>query len=159
MTTVLRGLTVTICAGLALVATAGPAAAGANAIVTQPFAADSGDICGETSGKLAWHVGPIIGQNSIVEVSGTLADRPVPTDPSLRCNDDRISYAKFTAFSGKTMVDGDADKADNERVSFSFELSAPLGTPIDRVVIQVCRLSTAGTGDYCGKPVEYKTPA
>jgi hypothetical protein len=157
MKTALRGFVITACVGLSLVATAGPAIA--DTIVTQPFAADSGDACGQTSGKLGWHTGPIIGNKSVVDVNGTLVDRPTLAEPGLSCRDDRISYATFTAYNGKSVVDSDAAKADNERATFALQLSAGLGTPIDRVVVQVCRATVAGTGvEYCGKPVEYKLP-
>jgi hypothetical protein len=153
----LRGFVISACAGLGLVT--GMVSASADTIVTQPFAADSGDSCGQASGKLGWHTGPIIGNKSMVDVSGTLVDRPLLTDPSLLCRDDRISVVTFTAFNGKTVVDTDAAKADNERATFTLQLSAGLGTPIDRVVVQVCRRSASGAVvDYCGKAAEYKMP-
>ena len=157
MTTALRGFVVTTSIGLGLLAASGPATAAA--IVTQPFAADSGDACGTTSGTFGWHLGGSVGSTSVVDVSGTLVDRPLLADPANICRDDRYAIVTFTAYSEKTVVDTDARKADNERAAFGFQLTADLRTPIDRVVVQVCRRSLSGTvADYCGKAAEYTIP-
>jgi len=162
----LRSLrTLVILAAVAIgvgVATAAPAHA-QDAAATQPFAADSGDSCrlGSTVGTLTWIArGPL--PVTVVRVAGSLTDRPLPTDPSTACRDPRYSSATFTAYRGTAVVDSERVKVDNGQLAFAFDLTSTLTviTPIDRVVVQVCRHAPPGMGlpDYCGKAVEYRLP-
>ncbi|TMR94101.1 hypothetical protein [Nonomuraea basaltis] len=144
-------LGVMVAAGLL---TAQPAVA-AQAVVK--FYADSGDSCrrGAAEGTLDWVTGPVV--RPTVRVDGYLADDPVnaPCAP-----DGMLSRATFSAYNGDTLVDSEAVKADDQRISLSFALSDPAGvTAIDRVVVQVCRFSATPIGiSYCGKAAEYKMP-
>ena len=132
-------------------------------VITQAFAADSGDTCrfGATRGTLGWTSrGPL--PVTTVAVVGTLIDRPTVNDPS-NCNDPRYSSVTFTAYRGDVVVDTDARRVDNGTVDFRFELSSgawTVITPIDRVVVQVCRhaLPDVRPFDYCGRAVEYRHP-
>ena len=153
----LRSLrTLVILAAVAIgvgVATAAPAHA-QDAAATQPFAADSGDSCrlGSTVGTLTWIArGPL--PVTVVRVAGSLTDRPLPTDPSTACRDPRYSSATFTAYRGTAVVV-------SVEVRSNANATWPLITPIDRVVVQVCRHAPPGMGlpDYCGKAVEYRLP-
>jgi hypothetical protein len=158
----LRTLTLLAAAAIsAAVAVASPAHA--DAIVTQPFAADSGDTCrfGVTTGTLTWIArGPL--PVTVVSVAGSLTDRPLPTDPSTACRDPRYSSATFTAYRGTAVVDREQVRVDNGQLTFRFDLTSTLTviTPIDRVVVQVCRHAPPGMflPDYCGKAVEYRLP-
>ena len=153
--------TAIVCTMLAI--SAAPAHA-EGSVVTQPFYADSGDTCrfGVTSGTLTWiSRGPLA--TTVVDVAGSLLDRPLPTDPSTACRDPRYSSATFTAYRGIVVVDQEQQRVDNGRITFRFQLTAaPSGAyvPIDRVVVQVCRHAPPGMGlpDYCGRAVEYRQP-
>jgi hypothetical protein len=140
---------------------AGPAYAEGSA-VTHAFAADSGDACrlGATRGTLTWiSRGPLA--VTTVDVAGALVDRPLPNDPTT-CRDPRYSSVTFTAFRGAVVVDSEARRVDNGQLSFRFQLtgSTTVYTPIDRVVVEVCRHAPPGMGlpDYCGRAVEYLAP-
>jgi len=130
-------------------------AANADPSVQVPFKADSGDSCrrGVTVGTLTW---PGIVIRPTVVVDGYLADDYLTPCQSL---DVYYSVATFTAYSGKTVVDTESRKADNERVTFRFELADSDGVDfIDRVVVQVCRHTNLSPPDYCGTAQEYKHP-
>jgi hypothetical protein len=145
----------------AVLVTAGPAPASAAAevapdvIITQVFAADSGEVCplGVTRGTLGWHVG-IGGSQPIVDVKGVVDDRgPIST-----CGGDvRYTTAIFTAYSGNVVVDSEVRRADDGQQTFSFSLTAR--TQVSLVIVQVCRPSlTPGPFEYCGPPQKYRTP-
>lgn len=127
-----------------------------------PFAADSGDQCryGSTRGSLDWRLAGTPPRAVAVDVRGTLTDRPVPTDPGPACPDDRrFSIATFTVYAGNVVVDREAQRADNNVVSFGFVLgSNSTVARIDRLVIQVCRHSSTLPPSYCGRAVEYRAP-
>jgi hypothetical protein len=165
MTNVHRPLrTLVVLAAIAIGAAVGTATpAHADVALTQPFAADSGDSCplGSTAGTLTWIArGPL--PVTVVRVAGSLTDRPLPTDPSTACRDPRYSSATFTAYRGTAVVDSEQVRVDNGRLTFAFDLTSTLTviTPIDRVVVRVCRHAPPGMGlpDYCGKAVEYRLP-
>jgi hypothetical protein len=156
-------------AAAAVVATllALPAPAHADAVITQPFAATSGDACGYgfTEGTLTWRFGstsplPL----AAVGVKGRLTDRPLPADPSTVCRDDGFfSIAAFAAFAGTVEVDREARRVNNGVVSFEFLLGDnSTVSRISRVVIQVCRQElispTPTPAAYCGRAVEYPVP-
>lgn len=143
-----------------LLATSAPAQANA----VQPFRADSGDNCryGFTQGYLNWRyttIAPI--RPVFVDVRGTVTDRPVPTDPSFACRDDRYySVASFTAYLGNGTVARQEAKANNQAVSFSFTLgSNTTGPGLSRLIVQVCRYPLYTTQPpspgYCGLPQHY----
>jgi hypothetical protein len=141
---------------------AGPASAD-GPIVNQPFAADSGDSCrfGFTNGNLAWHVGRGPLAAHAIDVSGIVADRPLPGDPNTACRDPRFTSATFTAYNANGAVDRERVTVDNGQASLRFRLGGDEGqTVVDRVVIQVCRHAHPWTTvpDYCGRPVEYRAP-
>ncbi len=153
-------------AAVATLATpAGPAHAAIGPVVGQPFYADSGDACplGLTTGVLGWHmgVGPLA--PNAVDVSGYVVDRPTPTDPATDCRDPRYTTATFAAYRGSAVVDREQVTVDDAQLVIEFQLAGPppqVYTPVDRVVIQVCRHAPPGMGlyDYCGKAVEYRPP-
>jgi hypothetical protein len=147
--------------GSVVALSASPAQAEGSA-VTHPFYADSGDSCrfGVSSGTLTWIArGPL--PVTAVDVAGTLTDRPLLNDPSTACRDARYSSVTFTAYRGLAVVDSERQRADNGQVGFRFQLTAmtTVITPIDRVVVQVCRHALTSTvPDYCGRAVEYRVP-
>jgi hypothetical protein len=148
--------------GVAVLWTAGPASAD-GPIVNQSFAADSGDNCrsGYTNGNFAWHVGRGPLAAHAVDVSGILADRPLPTDPNAACRDPRFTSATFAAYNGNGAVDRERVTVDNGQITIEFRLGGDAGqTVVTRVVVQVCRHAHPWTTvpDYCGRPVEYRTP-
>jgi len=119
------------------------------------FHADSGDNCryGSTDGVLTARLADVV-------ATGTLTDRPTPTDP-VACRDDGFfSVATFTAFAGNRLIDQQAVRANNSTVRVGLVLGSPTAVArIDRVVIQVCRhpLVTLPPS-YCGRAVEYRAP-
>jgi hypothetical protein len=131
----------------------------ADALLVQRFYADSGDQCpyGITQGTLEWVRIPF--NENAVNVRGELIDRPTPNDPNVRCGDDRrYSVATFTAYSGRTVVDSEARRADNGHVTFSFQLNSRAFALIDLVVVQVCRPAvTPSPPVYCGPREEYRS--
>lgn len=140
-----------------------PTAVHADQLITQAFAADSGDSCryGFTDGTLTWRFGtsplPLAG----VVVKGRVGDRPLAADPGLPCADDRLfSVATFTALSGVREVDRQARRADNGITDFQFTLGLNSPTSaIDRVSVQVCRHKPTSTVPaYCGRAVVYRIP-
>lgn len=144
---------------------ASPTAAHADQLISQPFAADSGDSCryGFTEGTLTWRFGPSTTPLPLagVLVKGRLADRPLPVDPGVPCVDDGLfSIATFVAFFGTVEVDRDARRVNNGVVSFEFPLGdAATVSRINRVVIQVCRHRLTSTQPaYCGRAVEFRIP-
>jgi hypothetical protein len=156
-----------IAAAVALLATlAVPAPAHADIGPPQPFYADSGDACvyGHTKGRLLWITpGPL--PPVAVNVSGSVVDRPTPSDP-VACRDDGYySRATFTAYSGRVEVGSQAFRANNGEVKFEFSLGTNRpGSPVTHLVVQVCRdpLVTLPPS-YCGRTVTYRptsvTPA
>lgn len=140
---------------------AGSAAAEAPAgdvIVSQPYAADSGDRCpmGVTRGKLGWHVN---GQRT-VEIAGTVLDLPLPSDPGTGCGEDgRFTVATFTAFSRYVPIPLDTERqaVNNGTRDFRAQLTSP--RQIDFVVVQVCRRSLFGApAEVCGAPKRFPAP-
>lgn len=127
-----------------------PGTANAALVIEKPFAADSGENCplGYTKGTLSWQ--PFTpGLYLVVDVKGTLVDRPAKNDPTNCGSDGRYSVATFTAYDNNAVVDSDARQVDNGMLDFGFEL---IGRPgIDLITVQVCRISlTPGPFDYCG---------
>ena len=158
-----RALAVLAVAVGAVVALSTSPARAEGSAVTHPFYADSGDSCrfGVSSGTLTWIArGPL--PVTAVDVAGTLTDRPLPNDPSTACRDPRYSSVTFTAYRGTVVVDTERQRVDNGQISFRFQLTAmtTVITPIDRVVVQVCRHAppTTTIPDYCGRAVEYRQP-
>ena len=158
-------LTHVMAATAAVLATvlATPSAGHAEAQITVPFSANSGDDCryGVTEGTLTWRFGTSPLPVRAVAVKGRLADRPLPADPGSVCRDDGLfSVATFTAFLGDRQVDRDARRADNGVTSFEFLLGgSSTVSHIDRIVVQVCRHRPASTvPSYCGRPAEYRIP-
>jgi hypothetical protein len=134
------------------------------AVISQAFAADSGDSCtyGSSSGTLGWQVGPSPLPGPGVAVSGKVADRPLPVDPGTICrNDGYNSTVTFVAYTHGVEVDRQSRTADNGTVTFSFMLGAAAGSKgVDTVVVQVCRNPVVTLPpSYCGKPVTYTSPA
>ncbi|MEV8514587.1 hypothetical protein [Dactylosporangium sp. NPDC051484] len=150
-------------AAAAVAALAFPAVAHA-AVITRPFAADSGDSCryGSTEGTLGWQYGPASPLPAAgVAVSGKLADRPLPSDPAAVCRDDGYSSTvTFVAYAGGAEVGRQSRTADNATTSFAFILGGTsAATGISSVVVQVCRTPVVTLPpSYCGKPVTYLAP-
>ncbi|ROO50763.1 hypothetical protein EDC02_5616 [Micromonospora sp. Llam0] len=158
--TVLRAATV-LAAALAAVALAASGATASPSIL-QRFSVPSGDTCtyGYTQGQLEWRLAP---PASAVRVTGVVVDRPFPTDPGAVCRDDsRYTIASYTAYAGERVVDETARRVDNGRVEIAFVLGADAyDRGIDRLVIQVCRVSLLDITpipDYCGRPYTF-TPS
>src|SRR5688572_29919039 len=89
----------------------------------QGFYADSGDACpyGYTKGQLAFravHPPDLAG----VDLSGTVVDRPTPTDPVACRNDYYYTTATFTAYSDGVAVDVERIRLDNTSQTFRFTL-------------------------------------
>jgi|GEM_PF-1438438 len=142
----------------AAIAAAALAASGATASpsILQRFSVPSGDNCtyGYTQGHLEWRSAP---PTSAVRVTGVLADRPFPNDPGAVCRDDsRYTIASYTAYAGERVIDETARRVNNGVVEIEFILGANAAVRgIDRVVIQVCRVSLLDVTpipDYCGRP-------
>jgi hypothetical protein len=130
-----------------------------DAIVTQPFSADSGDACpnsnpevpmGFTKGTLSVHRPQIKGR---LEINGTVVDHPLSGDPACQ-DDDRITTATFTAWVKGFPVGTVTQRADNSEQPFSATLTTHGG--IAQVTVQVCRHSqvpgpeNSVPADYCG---------
>jgi hypothetical protein len=129
------------------------------------FVADSGDSCpyGVTRGSIDWIFAGgrprfVIG----ADVVGSLLDRPVPTQPSLPCADDRrFSVGTFTAFFTGGRSQAEAIRVDNGTVPFRFRLGGnAVNADLERIVIQVCRhpVSQIGPPSYCGPTQVYLAP-
>ncbi len=133
------------------------AATASDVIVSDPFAATSGDECrmGSTTGKLGWHLTGL----RKVDVRGTVVDRGPSSDPGLPCGDDRrYTTATFTAYSGGVAVRPNiVQRVDNGTLTFSFPITAPRA--IDLVVVQVCRHPLLpGPATYCGPRDVHRAP-
>lgn len=140
-----------------------PAAAGpvtAEPAVSQEFKADSGDRCqyGYTTGVLAWRT-PRPTIYSVVDVKGMVVDRPNRSDPGVGCADDGgYTAAGFIAYNGRTVVDSAVVRIDNGSADVGLTLGETSSTipTIERVVVQICRYSSAPVGiSYCGSPQTY----
>lgn len=123
--------------------------------IVQRFSVPSGDNCtyGYTEGNLEWSS---LTPARAVSVTGVIADRPIPNDPGAACRDDgRYTIAKYTAYAGNRPIDETARRVDNGVARFQFVLDASLSNAgIDRVTIQVCRVSLIAPSpapDYCGR--------
>lgn len=138
------------------------AASGATASpVLQRFSVPSGDNCtyGYTEGQIEWSS---LAPAYSVTLTGVIADRPIPTDPILVCRDDgRYTIAKYLAYAGDRLVDETARRVDNGMARFQFTLGGSTAVPaIDRVTIQVCRVSLitpSPSPDYCGRVYTFKS--
>jgi hypothetical protein len=130
--------------------------------VEQPFTADSGDPCryGDVKGVIGWHLGPLATRPTIVDVEGTLLDRPLSTGLVAPCGDDRrFSSVTLTAYARGAVVDSAVARADNGARDFGVQLvNATNAERIERVTVQVCRQAPVGGGEYCGRLQEYRTP-
>jgi hypothetical protein len=144
-------------AGLLAAGLAGPAGASGTAstdiVPEQRFYADSGDPCpmGLTRGLLRW------GSLS-VSVSGTVVDRPLPSDINTTCGEDgQYTTATFTGYVGATTVATGIGRADNGANPIAFRLGS--SRPIDRIVVVVCRhFVPVGPPIVCGASSEYPRP-
>ncbi len=118
-----------------------PRASAKDAVVTQPFAADSGDRCprGFTKGTLGWHPGA-----RTVDLDGAVADQPLPGNANAACGEDhRATAAYFTAKAGGSVLDVVSVGADNGERAFPDALALDASSPIEAVTVQVCRISLA----------------
>jgi hypothetical protein len=156
-----------ILSAVALLVVVVAASAGAQAapdpVVEQPFGADSGDACryGSAKGVLGWHLGSLAGSPRVVDVTGVVVDRPVPTGPVAPCADDRRSSTMtLAAYAGGVLVDTQTVPVDNGTREFEFQLANTTSTArIERVTVQVCRPPLAGLpATYCGPTQEYRAP-
>jgi hypothetical protein len=149
-------------AGLIVVAISPPARALQDTVVEQPFFADSGDSCqyGLSRGMLGWHLPPLGGLPAIVDVDGSVADRPLTTGPSICPDDRRFTSVTFTALSGRTVLESALVRADNDVERVELRLGRDTyPARMDRVVVQVCRSSPVGTPPtYCGTAQVYRAP-
>jgi hypothetical protein len=155
--------------GQALVVAAAAAASGAMAAPAQaqpppirvPFAADSGDGCGVTSGNLDWHVSPgPIASPETVDVIGTVIDHPTPGGPTpAPCSDDGFfTTATFIAFGTRGSVRVATVQVNNETRDIRFTFA---GDPVlEQVVVQVCRVSVVSPipRTYCGETKAFLRP-
>lgn len=122
----------------------------------QRFRADSGDRCqyGYTEGVLAFRaVHPP--ELPAVDISGTVTDRPAAAEPSLCPDDGRYTIAYFTGYAGDVVLDRQARRVDAGTLSFRLVVGLNDRTtrPVDRLVIEVCRVSFfTDEAPYCGKP-------
>lgn len=128
----------------------------------QRFSVPSGDNCtyGYTEGLLEWRSAAPAGA---VSVTGTVVDRPQPSDPIAVCRDDgRYTIATYIAYAGNRPIDQTARRVDNGTLRIQFVLGGttyPVG--IDRLTIQVCRVSLIApspTPDYCGRVYTFLPP-
>lgn len=149
----------------ALVATAVAAGSAAASVlpITQRFSVPSGDSCtyGYTEGTLEW---PSPVPVSTVSVTGIIVDRPNPSEPISTCRDDGYyTLATYVAYARERPVAESARRVDNGVQRFQFVLATSATVlAIDRVVIQVCRVSLTGTSptpDYCGRQHSFTPPA
>jgi hypothetical protein len=135
----------------------------ADSSVEQPFAADSGDPCryGEARGVIDWHLGPLATRPTVVDVEGRLLDRPLPDSPVAPCGGDRrFSTVTLTAYARGAVVDSAVVRADNGVREFRLQLvNTANAARIERLTVQVCRLSSAGDpAESCGSKQEYRAP-
>ena len=137
-------------------------AAPAHAAPSTDFYADSGDRClyGIAKVTIDWNP-PTASIVPGVFATGSVVDRPTPTDSRVCVDDLLYTVVTFSAYTRGVLVDTDAAKADNGVEPVRLLLTgARLGT-IDTVVVQICRHSTVPTFapvDYCGKRVAYTRP-
>lgn len=149
-----------VAGGVAHAGSTGSAAAGVKDVLPQQFAADSGDACrmGFTRGTLAWLGAP--GQP--VAVRGSVTDRPTPIVPADICgvDDGRFTYATFTAFSGRRVVDTEVQRVNNGSKDFTFTLGTDDVVPpaINLVTVQVCRAGVRPSPEVCGPTQSYLPP-
>lgn len=125
------------------------------------FSVPSGDNCtyGLTEGQIQWSSYPA----QTVLLTGTIADRPYPNDPTAVCRDDgRYTIARYTAYAGNRVLDQAGQRVDNAVIRFRIALDAGIAeVGIDRITIQVCRASLTAPSpspDYCGRLYTF-TPA
>ncbi|HEX6685075.1 MAG TPA: hypothetical protein VF062_19955 [Candidatus Limnocylindrales bacterium] len=120
------------------------------------FAADSGDGCGLTRGKLNWRIsGHYTDPDVVAEFSGTVVDHPAAdVQPPLCAEDGLRTEAIFTGFYGSREVGRVTQAVDNGSLPYVFKLSGPDGR-MNSVQIQVCRTNGFSEFTYCGKPVGY----
>jgi hypothetical protein len=138
-------------------------AATAATSVEQPFAADSGDPClyGEARGVIDWHLGPLATRPTVVDIEGWLLDRPLSNNPVAPCGGDRrFSSVTLTAYARGAVVDSAVVRADNGVREFRLQLvNSTNAARIERLTVQVCRLSPAGDpAESCGRTQEYRAP-
>jgi len=143
----------------AAVASAKPAPAppAGDAIIDQPFAADSGDTCGFTKGILGWYPGGLA-----VDVNGTVADHPLPGETNPACpQDGRSTTATFTFYPPNfTSPPRQVTKqADDGQLDFTFSFPSR----VQQVTVQVCRHGTQPAPlptppAYCGPKQAYRPP-
>jgi len=158
-------LSVVATVGLASFSTAalGSAEPGSDPVVEQKFAADSGDFClyGQVAGLLGWHLPPVGGPPTAVDVSGVLSDKPTAPITTPECGDDRrFTVVTLSAYTGGSPIDTEVVRADNGQRRFALTLTNETRrVPIDLVVVYVCRHSVAtGQLDYCGAKQVYRAP-
>jgi hypothetical protein len=142
-----------VCASTAAVASAGTGPSSGSA----SFAADSrnlqaGDVCpmGFTKGQFTWD-----SPTAVIEVTGSVVDRPFPGDTT-RCADDRrFSEVTFTSYTNGTVSSVTTRAVDNGTLPFTFPVPWS-----QAIVVQVCRYSTPPDPDedYCGRPHEIPIP-
>ncbi|MCZ7419889.1 hypothetical protein O7605_10205 [Verrucosispora sp. WMMA2121] len=152
----LRAATVLAAALLATTVMAGSAAASP---ISQRFSVPSGDNCtyGYTEGVLEWRS---TAPTSAVRLTGVVVDRPSANEP-IACRDDRrYTIASYVAYAGERPIDRAAQRVDNGVLRFDFVLgSNASAVGIDRVVIQVCRMSLdrpSTVPDYCGREYTFR---
>jgi hypothetical protein len=154
-------VTVVVVLAGATAATAAPAVTEpTDPTVAQPFAAESGDRCryGTVEGALAWRFSrpPVYPQ---VDVRGVLVDNPAPSPIIDRnCTDDGFySYVRFTAYTGRTVLDEQVVRVDNAALRFGLTLGQPTSvTHVDRVTVGVCRVALRFPERfYCGPVNDY----
>jgi hypothetical protein len=157
LSTLARSATIAVALLSGVALTAAPA----HAAPTSDFYADSGDRClyGTAKGTFDWN--PItVTITPGVAAAGSVVDRPTPSDSRVCANDLLYTVVTFSAYTRNVLVDTDAAKADNGTAPIKLLLTGRL-TPIDTVVVEVCRHSTVPTFvpvDYCGKRVVYTRP-
>ncbi len=132
----------------------------------QPFYVTAPTTCtdkatpyGYTRGALNWRPVTLPGVVNGVGVQGVVVDHPTPVESSRLCPDDGwYTYATYSAYTGRVLVDEQAARTDNAEVAVSLVLQSRSATAlIDRVVIQVCRASLNGpiNNATCGRPQEF----
>jgi hypothetical protein len=109
---------------------------------------------------IGWHLGPLATRPTVVDVEGTLLDRPLSTVLVAPCGDDRrFSFVTLTAYARGAVVDSAVERADNGACDFGVQLVNSTNTQrIERVTLQVCRQAPSGGGEYCGRLQEYRAP-
>lgn len=155
----LRRLIVLFAALLAAVIAAPTAVLASHPTIQQRFRADSGDRCqyGYTEGVLAWRA-VHLPEVTAVDISGVVVDRPIANEPSLCPDDRRYTIAYFTGYVRDVVLDQQARRVENGSLDFrlTLGLNSTTARPIDRVVVEVCRVSlVANEPIYCGLPQTY----